>query len=246
MASVSASTDHLREALGSHPLGGSLSNPDAVRRFMSHHVFCVWDFMSLLKRLQRDLTCVAVPWVPPADAKSARLINEIVRDEESDEIDGVVYSHFELYLAAMREVGACTAGIDAFLQALGNGASVGESLSAAEVPPVVRRFVGHTLDVAQNGSTAAACGAFFLGREALIPGLFQPLLDALEPIREPKLLKAYLARHIELDGDEHGPQAESLLARICGDDPEKIAEAQEAATLSLELRMALWDHCCRS
>lgn len=244
MSAIATSTDALRTALATHPLATHLDSPDAVRRFMQHHVFCVWDFMSLLKRLQRDLTCVTVPWMPPADPVSARLVNEIVRDEESDEVNGTVYSHFELYLAAMREVGADTRGIDAFIAGVRAGDTPADALVRTDVPDVVRRFVTHTLDVAQNGTTAAVAGAFFLGREALIPGLFQPLLDAVRPQAEPRLLEAYLARHIELDGDEHGPQALSLLERVCAGDQARIHEAQQAATLSLELRAALWSHLC--
>ena len=38
----------------------------------------------LLKALQNLLTCSKIPWTPNLDSKSARLINQIVVDEESD------------------------------------------------------------------------------------------------------------------------------------------------------------------
>ena len=99
----------LRDRLLRHPVHGSLGTLDDVRRFMSCHVFAVWDFMSLLKRLQRELTCVEVPWVPVGDAEVRFLINEIVCGEESD-VDprGGRIAHFDLYLRAMTEAGADT------------------------------------------------------------------------------------------------------------------------------------------
>src|SRR5262249_48894372 len=90
-----------RGRAGGHPLYRSMTSVDRVRAFMSIHVFAVWDFMSLLKTLQRQLTCVEVPWRPRGDAHVRRLINEIVLGEECDEVDGQVFSHFEMYLAAM-------------------------------------------------------------------------------------------------------------------------------------------------
>ena len=47
--------------------------------------------------------------VTKQNAKAARLINQIVVDEESDlNVDGLVKSHFEMYIEAMEEISADT------------------------------------------------------------------------------------------------------------------------------------------
>ncbi|MFV3015812.1 DUF3050 domain-containing protein, partial [Pseudomonas sp. KHB2.9] len=102
--------------LCSHPLFEEITSLGKLQIFMENHVFAVWDFMSLTKRLQRDLTCTQLPWLPPTDPQAARLINEIVLGEESDEHPRRGHcSHFELYREAMLEVGASTHAIDTFI-----------------------------------------------------------------------------------------------------------------------------------
>ena len=86
------------------------------------HVFAVWDFMSLLKALQRRLCCVNVPWTLSANPAACRLVNQIVLGEESDEDDkGNASSHFEIYRRAMRQCGADTAPIDSFIIEVDDG-----------------------------------------------------------------------------------------------------------------------------
>ena len=103
--------------LGDHPLYGAIQSIEDLRLFMEAHVFAVWDFMSLLKALQRELTCVEVPWRPSRQPESRRLVNEIVLGEESDVFEGQAISHFELYCLAMERCGASTAEVTRMLGA---------------------------------------------------------------------------------------------------------------------------------
>ena len=111
-----------KDQLLHHPLYQKLTSTEAIQTFMEYHAFAVWDFMSLVKALQRKLTCTELPWVPVGSPATRRLINEIVWGEESD-VDqfNQPTSHFELYIKAMEEVGANTAPIKKLVAEIQNG-----------------------------------------------------------------------------------------------------------------------------
>lgn len=232
-----------QDRLARHPLFAELRSLDDLRAFMEWHVFAVWDFLSLLKRLQRDLTCVTLPWTPPANPRAARLINEIVLGEESDLTpDGDALSHFELYLAAMREVGADTARVDAFLDCLAQGVAFEAAIARAGVPAPVATFMRATLRTAQQGTLDQVLGSFFHGRENVIPRMFAGLLQSWGVTREAApLFVYYLDRHIALDAEEHGPAAERLIAELVGDDAVRQEALLSAALAALKQRGQLWD-----
>ena len=234
----------LRDRLLRHPLYSSVETASGLRVFMEHHVFAVWDFMTLLKALQRGLSCVQVPWVPTANREARRLVNEIVLAEESDhDGQGGFASHFELYLDAMRQARADTSPIERFVEAIREGSPVEPALDSSEAPSAAREFVRTTWGFVESGSIAAVASAFTLGREELIPDLFRGLVASLEA-REPGrlgLFRHYLDRHVELDGDEHGPMSLRMLASICGANPTRWRDARFAAVTALEARLALWD-----
>lgn len=223
-----------QQELTRHPVYETFHSLEALRHFMSHHVFAVWDFMSLLKSLQRHLTCVELPWRPSAyPAEMVRLINQIVLGEESDvDLEGRPTSHFDLYLRAMEEIGADTQGIRNFLQ----------TMDLDYLPVSVKVFVQHNLDVAMNGDVVEVASSFFFGREKLIPDMFQVIVETLrkEGVHAPTLLY-YLDRHIEVDSGEHGPLALKCLDHLTGGDSEKAEKAHLAGLKALDLRKILWD-----
>lgn len=228
--------------LCSHSLFPEITSLRKLHVFMESHVFAVWDFMTLAKRLQQDLTCTRLPWLPPADPHAARLINEIVLGEESDAHPRQGYcSHFELYLQAMDEIGASTEAINRFITLQRQGLEASTALHRVNAPPGVIRFVSETLQVALHAPTHCVAAAFVHARESVIPGMFARLLrsGALHPHSAPTL-QSYLNRHIELDAEDHGPAAEQLLQRltIAASDAQ---QADDCALAALQSRIAFWD-----
>jgi hypothetical protein len=217
--------------------------PD-VRVFMEHHIFAVWDFMTLLKTLQCQLTSVAVPWLPTGDPLCRRLINEIVLGEECDEAPGGGYtSHYELYREAMLQCDANPACIDEVLRRISRGDSVARALAAAEAPRAAAAFVTVTWETVVSHQPHAVAAAFTYGREEVIPGMFRILVADLNERFSGKLelFEYYLQRHIELDEGHHAPLAKRMLTLLCQDDEEKWRQATDSAVRALNARIALWD-----
>ncbi|QDT54161.1 hypothetical protein Pan44_21880 [Caulifigura coniformis] len=234
----------LRQRLLEHSVYGKIRDVAAVRTFMEHHVYAVWDFMSLLKALQQRLCCVTIPWLPPSNPFAARLINEIVLAEETDVArDGAPASHFDLYLDSMREAGADVGPILGLCEFLRTGQPLSDALTRCGAPPAAKDFVEQTFQILQTGQLPAIAAAFTCGREDLLPGLFSRIIQQLNGGMNGSFdsFVYYLDRHVALDGDEHGPQARKLMIQLCGDQPDAWAQAESAAIASLESRLALWN-----
>ena len=113
------------------------------------------------------------------------------------------------------------------------------------MPPHVQAFVAHTMALAQSGSTEEVLAAFFYGREDIIPEMFSRLQETLPGARQDNdplhHFIYYIERHIELDGDSHGPMGRELLEGLVADSPQRHQRALHAACNSIKARIDLWN-----
>jgi hypothetical protein len=234
----------LKNQLIHHPLYENIHTKEDLKTFMESHIFAVWDFMSLVKKLQLDLTTTTLPWQPPVNNSAAKLINEIVWGEETDlDKDGNSVSHFEMYLNAMRQIGANTLVIENLLSQLQNGKHIFDIIKQMELPSYVTDFLRFTFQTIEESKTHKIAAVFTFGREDLIPDMFISMIKRMNRENEHNFdqIIYYFERHIEVDGDSHGPMALDMITNLCGTDPLKWEEAISASKTALQRRIALWD-----
>jgi hypothetical protein len=234
----------LRDALVQHPINSFIQNKADLEVFMNHHVFAVWDFMTLVKKLQQELTCVEVPWNPKGPAEVRYLINEIVLGEESDvDQNGIYISHFELYLRAMEELSFVPSPFLHELRSFSNLEEVLLAITNATIPDSVKTFLTFTFSAVKNRTVEEIAAIFTFGREDIIPEMFQVIVDQLKVDSPDKVetLVYYLERHIEVDGGHHSELAYKMMEHLCGENETKWQKATQAAVESLQVRLKLWD-----
>ncbi|CAI8360162.1 MAG: Uncharacterised protein [Owenweeksia sp. TMED14] len=246
LISLNRQINPLRKEILNHPLYESMISLKEVRIFMEHHIYAVWDFMSLLKTLQQNLTSTDSAWTPTKDRASRKLINEIVCAEESDvDLNGNPASHYELYLDAMRQAGAETRPIIKFVQKLQEGFKQREIVryNISESDEDCLNFIKSTQKIINRGKTHEIAAAFTFGREDLIPDMFTSIIKKMYK-EHPSELSAfvyYLDRHIELDADEHGPMALKMIHNLCKDDDQKWQEVEDTSIEALKARLTFWN-----
>lgn len=234
-----------RERLSRHPVYEAVRTPDDLRAFMHHHVYSVWDFMSLCKFLQAELAPATFPWAPKGDPMVRRFINEIVLEEETDQglpgSEPAFLSHYELYREAMREVGADADSVQAFV-ALAHDKGIRAALDKATPPAASAAFTAQTFQFIETGKPHVVAAAFALGREHIIPTMFRSLLKDMAITKaDAPAFHYYLERHIQLDEDFHAPLSLRMLDAFIDGDAKKAREAEEAALLAIEARTRFWD-----
>lgn len=233
------------DQLLNHSLYGKIQSPEHLRCFMEHHVFAVWDSMSLLKSLQNKLTRTKSPWIPKGNPEIRHLINKIVLTEESDlNFFGKRQSHYEMYMDAMENIGASSKKIEEFLWHVRHGTDIFLIIAISELPHSIKKFLINTFDIISEGKPHKIAAAFTFGRIGLIPEMFTKSIKNIQqnfPHENPDLLNYYFERSIEPGTDEHRLMSCKMVENLCGKHSLKWEEAREISIRCLESRIQLWD-----
>ncbi|WP_299871308.1 DUF3050 domain-containing protein [uncultured Cocleimonas sp.] len=233
----------IKQKLEDHPIYEAVESIEDLQCFMQHHVYSVWDFMSLVKYVQATVAPAKAPWLPGGDSNVQRFINELVLEEETDEgINGEGYSsHFELYQQAMLEIGADISMSNAFLDNV-RQQGLKQALYMGNIPNLCRDFTEVTFSCIAADKAHEVAASLALGREHIIPTMFRAILNrtGVSESQAPTF-HYYLNRHVHMDEEVHGPLSLRLLNGLCDGDTVKIDEAIIAAQTAVEARVKLWD-----
>ena len=243
MNNIVQDLEPLKDKLRNHTLYNNIKDVEDLKIFSSAHVYAVWDFMSLLKFLQIKLTSTSLPWFPSKNTTTAKLINEIVAGEETDEDQNAnPMSHFEMYIDSIQEFGLNTDEILNNINSLNKLESIEEDIDKLNIKEYIKNFLKFTFSVIKRGNVHEVASVFTFGREDLIPDMFIPLIEGINADNNHlNKLIYYFKRHIEVDGDMHGPMSMEMLSYLCNNDAKKISESSRISKDALHARISLWN-----
>jgi hypothetical protein len=143
----------------------------------------------------------------------------------------------------MKKIGSSTKLIEKFIRKIKETKDYNLSKEGSRLPEGIINFLDFTFDTIGTNKSHIIASVFTFGREDLIPDMFINIVKTLNKKNETQIsdLLYYLERHIELDGDEHGPMALKMISELCGDDATKWEEATLMSKRALEMRIKLWD-----
>ena len=147
-----------------------------------------------------------------------------------------------MYLDAMDQIGAEKEDIEIFIIDIKSGKKINPTIHGLSIDHAVKDFLQFSFEIINTEKSHQIASAFTYGREDIIPDMFISILKELDPENNRySKLKYYLDRHIEIDGNLHGPLAQKMLVELCNDNQNKWDEVYTVAKNCLQYRIKLWD-----
>ncbi len=227
-----------------HSIYNEITTPRQLKTFMEHHVFAVWDFMSLLKALQEEFTTTSTPWIPVGNPEIRFLINDLLLSAETDiNLYGKHQSYFEMYLDAMSKSGANTSKIKEFLNHINHGTDIYLIIATSKLPLSIKQFLKKTFEIISEEKPHKIAAAFTFGRQDLIPRKFISVIENIQinfPQEDLQLYNYYFHRKLTQDSKQVST-ARKMTAKLCGNDIDKWSEVKETAEQTVTSRITFWD-----
>lgn len=226
-----------------HPLYENLNTIENIKVFMKNHIFAVWDFLILAKRVQRIVSPTSNFWKPNQDPKLRRFINEIMISEESDDLgDGIFMSHCDMYIKAMREINASTDDFFKFQNKLTAKNFQSYLDFEKSIPLPAYEFLRVTHAHINSRQPHITIASFAYGREHLVPLMFTEMLrHHMDLPKSAPMFYQYLLRHIDVDSNTHGPLSQELLNHAINNDIVRHAEVEAVKLETLMTRHFFYD-----
>jgi hypothetical protein len=233
----------LERRLENHPLYSEIKTQQGLSCFMEHHVFSIWDQMSLVKYLQGLISPSSYPWVPRCNTTLQRYVNELVLKEESDKgiKEGDYFSHFELYQQAMQDIGANVEVSRNFVDTV-TMRGINAALQSMQVPVITKCFHTIIFDIINTDQPHLVAAALVFGHDHLIPNMFRSAikLTGISEQHAPTLYH-YLNRHTPAHESYRRTLSLQILNRLCIDDEKNLNEALETAKKVMAARIQFYD-----
>jgi len=191
-----------------HPMFKKLNNIYNIKKYSEFQIWCVWDFMSILKQVQNFIFCNDILWLPPENPNAGAAFYRLIESEETDlgfkggDLNRA--SHFQSFRAAMQELNADTKNIDNFLELIKTGKTLPEALNKSGASPQTKSFLLTNNHLIKQ-SPYNAIALITLTRENFLPAVFKSLLSYVNENEKIELFVWYHKRHIYLDSVLHGP-----------------------------------------
>lgn len=219
-----------------HPLYNSIKTESDIKMYMFNQVWCVWDFMTLVKSIQIQIIPPNILWTPPKFPELGAYIYEVLLTEETDKgyNSETNSSHFQTFLKAMKESSVDTSSVDKFIELLENGNQFEIAIDSCGIHKEAKEFITTTYEFAKS-DLHISIAVFCLSREGVIPDMFMNLLANVSLSNNYKIFNWYLNRHIYLDSQSHGPLSIKLFKTIV-DTKQKQEEALQASLKALKAR----------
>lgn len=236
--------EDLKSELAAHCLYTKLQHMEDIHIFMEHHVFAVWDFMSLAKALQLHLDATQVIEKQTDNSKILGFVNGILTGGETDpNKKEIVLSHLEMYLELMDEIGANTTNIKKLIASSAAGLDIHEAMQIAQLTDEQQRILNFTQTIIATNEIHKIAVAATLVPEGMISNRFLKILKETEErdnLLVPKF-KNYLNRYKAIDGNDYGLLSLEMVTHFCDSDGKKWVDILDIAMKTLSHRIYLWD-----